>query len=48
MQRKYVNLLREAYGRRMTLVEVPLLAYEVRGVKRITQVSDILFSEVKS
>ncbi len=48
MQRKYVNLLREAYGRRMTLVEVPLLPYEVRGVKRITQVSDLLFPEVKS
>jgi arsenite-transporting ATPase len=43
MQRKYVNLLREAYGQRMALIEVPLLPYEVRGVKGITQVSDILF-----
>jgi arsenite-transporting ATPase len=48
MQRKYVNLLRETYGRRMSLVEVPLLPYEVRGVKRITQVSDILFPELQS
>ena len=43
MQRKYVNLLREAYGRRMALVEVPLFAHEVRGIRRITQVSEILF-----
>jgi arsenite-transporting ATPase len=43
MQRKYVGLLREAYGRRMALVEVPLFAHEVRGIRRITQVSEILF-----
>jgi arsenite-transporting ATPase len=48
MQRKYVNLLRETYGQRMSLVEVPLLPYEVRGVKRITQVSEILFPEFQS
>jgi len=48
MQRKYVNLLRGTYGQRMSLVEVPLLPYEVRGVKRITQVSEILFPEFQS
>jgi arsenite-transporting ATPase len=48
MQRKYVNLLRETYGQRMSLVEIPLLPYEVRGVKRITQVSEILFPEFQS
>jgi arsenite-transporting ATPase len=48
MQRKYVGLLREAYGRRMALVEVPLFAHEVRGIRRITQVSEILFPGVKS
>jgi arsenite-transporting ATPase len=48
MQRKYVNLLRETYGQRMSLVEVPLLPYEVRGVKRITQVSEIHFPEFQS
>lgn len=48
MQRKYVGLLREAYGRRMALVEVPLFAHEVRGIRRITQVSEILFPGGKS
>lgn len=48
MQRKYVNLLRETYGQRMSLVEIPLLPYEVKGVKRITQVSEILFPEFQS
>jgi arsenite/tail-anchored protein-transporting ATPase len=47
MQRKYVNLLRKTYGQRMSLVEVPLLPYEVRGVKRITRVSDILFPDLQ-
>ena len=48
MQRKYVGLLREAYGGRMALVEVPLFAQEVRGIRRITQVADILFAGMKS
>jgi arsenite-transporting ATPase len=48
MQRKYVGLLREAYGRRIALVEVPLFPYEVRGIRRITQVAEILFPGVKS
>jgi arsenite/tail-anchored protein-transporting ATPase len=43
MQQEYLKALRERYGRRMNLVEVPLLAYEVRGVKRIAQVAEILF-----
>jgi len=47
MQRKYVNLLRETYGQSMSLVEVPLLPYEVRGVKRITRVSDLLFRDFR-
>jgi arsenite-transporting ATPase len=47
MQRKYVNLLRKTYGQRMSLVEVPLLPYEVRGVKRITRVADILFPDLQ-
>jgi hypothetical protein len=47
MQRKYVNLLRETYGQRMSLVEVPLLPYEVRGVKRISQVSNLLFPDLQ-
>jgi hypothetical protein len=31
----------------MSLIEVPLLPYEVKGIKRIAQVSDILFPELK-
>jgi len=42
MQRKYLKMLRQNYGRRMKLVEVPLLAQEVKGIKRIHQVADIL------
>ena len=48
MQRKYVGLLREAYGRRMALVEVPLFPHEVRGIRRIAQVAGILFPGGKS
>jgi len=48
MQHEYLKVLRGSYGRRMRLVEVPLLPHEVRGVKRIAQVSEILFSRGKS
>jgi arsenite-transporting ATPase len=48
MQRKYIGLLREAYGKRMALVEIPLFPYEVRGNRRITQLAEILFPGVKS
>jgi arsenite-transporting ATPase len=43
MQQKYLNILRERYELRMTLVEIPLLSHEVRGVERITEVADMLF-----
>jgi arsenite-transporting ATPase len=43
MQRKYLKLLNAKYARRMRLIEVPLLPYEVQGVKRIAQVEEILF-----
>jgi hypothetical protein len=38
-----LNLLRETYGRRMELVEVPLLSGEVRGLQGIREIADILF-----
>ncbi len=44
MQQEYLEILRGNYGRRMRLVEVPLLPHEVRGVQRIAQVAEILFS----
>jgi arsenite-transporting ATPase len=43
MQRKYLKMLNDKYVRRMRLIEVPLLPYEVQGVKRIAQVAEILF-----
>ena len=43
MQRKYLKTLNDKYRRKMSLVEVPLLPYEVRGVKRIAQMAEILF-----
>ncbi len=43
MQHKYLKILRENYGQRLSLVELPLLPYEVKGIKRITQVAEILF-----
>ena len=43
MQQEYLRVLRRNYGQRLALVEVPLLAQEVRGVERIAQVAGILF-----
>ena len=43
MQRKYLKTLSDKYRKRMNLVEVPLLPYEVRGVNRIAQMAEILF-----
>ncbi len=43
MNRKYLKSLRDRYEKRMDLIEVPLLPYEVRGVKRIAQVAAVLF-----
>jgi arsenite-transporting ATPase len=43
MNRKYLKSLRDRYEKRMALIEVPLLPYEVRGAKRIAQVAAVLF-----
>jgi arsenite-transporting ATPase len=43
MQYEYLKILRENYARRLNLVELPLLPYEVKGIKRISQVAAILF-----
>jgi arsenite-transporting ATPase len=43
MHRKYLKELRDQYGKRMALIEIPLLPYEVRGVKRIAQIAEVLF-----
>ncbi len=44
MQEKYLKALRGSYGPRMGLVELPLLPYEVKGIQRIRQVAEVLFS----
>ena len=43
MQLEYLKVLRESYGARLRLTELPLLPYEVKGVKRIMEVEEILF-----
>ncbi|HYB21336.1 MAG TPA: ArsA family ATPase [Thermodesulfobacteriota bacterium] len=43
MQHRYLKILRENYAPQLRLVELPLLPYEVKGIKRITQVAEILF-----
>lgn len=44
MQRPYLQLLEEEYGRRMTITHVPLFADEIKGVDRLRQVETVLFS----
>ena len=43
MQQPYLKQLKETYGRQRDLVEVPLLPDEVRGLRGIRQICEILF-----
>lgn len=43
MQQPHLTLLRETYGRRREIVEVPLLPDEVRGLRGIREIAGILF-----
>ena len=43
MQRPYIEMLDDQYGDRMTLVKLPLLPYEVKGIERLKEVEGILF-----
>ncbi|MEE8390734.1 MAG: ArsA-related P-loop ATPase [Anaerolineae bacterium] len=43
MQRPYIKMLDDEYSDRMTLVELPLLPYEVKGVERLKKVEKFLF-----
>lgn len=43
MQEKYLQELRQAYGRRMSITTVPLLAQEVRGLERLREYGRFLF-----
>lgn len=43
MQQKYLKHLQDTYGQRLKIKELPLLAEEVKGVKRLQEVANILF-----
>ncbi|MDY7076868.1 MAG: ArsA family ATPase [Chloroflexota bacterium] len=43
MQRPYIEMLGQEYGESMTLIKLPLLPYEVKGVERLREVERILF-----
>lgn len=43
MQIPYIKMLYDEYGDRMTMIRLPLLPYEVRGVERLREVETFLF-----
>jgi len=43
MQRPYIEMLNDKYGDSMTLIKLPLLSYEVKGIERLGKVEEILF-----
>lgn len=43
MQQNYINILKELYAQRIKIVEIPLLPQEIKGVERISRISEILF-----
>lgn len=45
MQHRYLRQLKENHGQRMAVIEVPLLADEVKGIRRIRDMADLLFPE---
>ncbi len=47
MQQPYIETLRREYGSRITLVELPLLPDEVKGIARLREVERLLFADVE-
>jgi anion-transporting ArsA/GET3 family ATPase len=45
MQRPYIDMLNEEYSDSTTLVELPLLPHEVKGIERLMEVESFLFAE---
>lgn len=43
MQRPYIEMLNDEYANGMTLLELPLLSHEVKGIGRLREVEGILF-----
>jgi len=44
MQQGYLDYLKEAYGDRLDIIEMPLAPSEIQGLERIRQVSNVIFS----
>jgi len=40
MQQHYIQVLRNQYSNRIGLIEIPLMAQEVKGVERINKISE--------
>jgi arsenite-transporting ATPase len=45
MQSEYIKILEDRYRERIRLIQVPLAPHEIKGVERIEQVSEVLFSK---
>lgn len=45
MQSEYIKILEDRYRERIRLIQVPLAPHEIKGIERIEQVSEILFSK---
>lgn len=43
MQQSYLKILSDLYSDRIGLIETPLFPHEIKGVERISRISDILF-----
>jgi arsenite-transporting ATPase len=43
MQQNYINILKDQYSQRIKLIETPLFPQEIKGVKKIESISEILF-----
>lgn len=44
MQHKYIQMLHDEYGGGRKVIEVPLFPYEIKGVERLRELEQVLFS----
>jgi arsenite-transporting ATPase len=45
MQQNYIKILKDQYSQRIKLIETPLFPQEIKGVKKIESISEILFQK---
>jgi arsenite-transporting ATPase len=45
MQQNYIKILKDQYSQRIKLIETPLFPQEIKGVKKIESISEILFKK---